>query len=245
MRRSTALVLLTAAHLQLGTPIAAQEAPTAPVTTTLTSDFGYVATSGNTEVTTMSVGEKFTRAHGRFTLEQNFSLIYGEQQGTVITNNLRTGVRVDYRVIGKFAVFAGAAFDRNAFAGIERRFAEQLGVQLRTHSSPTDTIRLEGGASLTQQTTVGGTQTQFVAARTAAVWRHAFSAASYFQQNVEFLPNLKTLDDYRLNTESSLVAPISARIGVKVSYVIRYDNLPELGFSTTDRLFTTGIQLTF
>jgi putative salt-induced outer membrane protein YdiY len=42
-----------------------------------------------------------------------------------------------------------------------------------------------------------------------------------------------------------LIAPISQRIGLKISYVIRYDNVPQAGFSTTDRLFTTGLQLTF
>ena len=239
---STLGLLSTASALVLSTA-AAQTTP-AP-TTTLTSDFGYVATSGNTEVTTMSIGEKLTRSRGRLTLEQNFSLVYGEQQGTVITNNLRTGVRGDYRVIGKFAVFSGVAFDRNVFAGIERRFTEQLGVQLRAVGSATDTLRLEGGASVTQQTAVGDVKSQYVAGRAALAWRHAFTTSSYFQQNIEILPKLSDTDDYLFNTESALVAPISARIGVKISYVIRYDNLPEPGFSTTDRLFTTGIQLTF
>jgi putative salt-induced outer membrane protein len=118
-------------------------------------------------------------------------------------------------------------------------------VQVRTIGSATDTLRIEGGVSVTQETAVGGAQSNFTAGRAAAAWRHAFTEASYFQQNLEFLPNLSDTDDYRFNTESALVAPISARIGVKLSYVIRYDNLPEPGFSTTDRLFTTGIQLTF
>ncbi|MND03960.1 hypothetical protein D3C83_240200 [compost metagenome] len=52
-------------------------------------------------------------------------------------------------------------------------------------------------------------------------------------------------DDYRLNSESSLVAPISARIGLKLSQVARFDNRPEPGFKNTDLLFTTGIQITF
>ncbi len=239
------LCLATVGALALVPRTAGAQDSVLVTTTKLTSDFGYVATSGNTEVTTMSIGEKLTRSRGRLTLEQNFSLVYGEQQGTVITNNLRTGLRADYRIIGKFALFAGGAYDRNVFAGIERRFAEQLGVQVRAVGNATDTLRLEGGASITQQTAVGGAQANFVSARAAAAWRHSFTEASYFQQNVEFAPNLKDTDDYFLNTESSLVAPISARIGIKLSYVIRYDNLPEPGFSTTDRLFTTGVQLTF
>jgi putative salt-induced outer membrane protein len=222
---------------------AQDEAPA--VVTKFTSDFGYVATSGNTAVTTMSVGEKLTQSRNRLTLEQTFALVYGEQDGIVNTNNLRAGLRADYRVDRLFAIFGGAAFDRNTFAGIERRFEEQIGVQYRALAATRDTIRVEGGGSITQQIAVGGGQTNFPSARAAGVWRHHFTPASYFQQNVEYLPNLSTPIDWRINTESSVVAPISARIGVKVSYVIRYDNLPEVGFRTTDRLFTTGVQLTY
>ena len=243
MRFPTRLRVLAAALTAVATPLAAQGPPA--VVTKFTGDFGYVATSGNTEVTTMSVGEKLTQARGRLRLEQTFSLVYGEQQGSVITNSLRTGLRADYKIGELFAFFAGAAYDRNVFAGIERRFEEQIGLQLRAIAAARDTVNFEGGGSVTQQTAVGGVQTNFPAARMAIGWRHGFTAASYFQQHVEVLPNLKDSEDWRINSESSLIAPISARIGVKVSYVIRYDNLPEVGFSTTDRLFTTGVQLTF
>ena len=33
-------------------------------------------------------------------------------------------------------------------------------------------------------------------------------------------------------------------LALKVSYAIRFDNLPEPGFETTDRLLTTALQLT-
>jgi len=244
MRSIIRLFAVAAVIAAAAAPLAAQDPPT--IVTKFTSDFGYVSTSGNTEVTTLSVGEKLTQARGRLALEQNFSLVYGEQTGTVITSNLRTGLRADYKIDALFALFGGVAYDRNAFAGIRRRFEEQIGLQFRAIAAPRDTVNFEGGGSVTQQTSTDGTESiNFPSARMAIAWRHLFSAASYFQQNVEVLPNLKDTEDWRLNTESSLIAPISARIGVKVSYVIRYDNLPEAGFTTTDRLFTTGVQLTF
>jgi putative salt-induced outer membrane protein len=237
LRRSALVAVLVAA------PLAAQDAP--EVVTKFTADFGYVTTSGNSQVTTMSVGEKLTQSRGRWAFEQTFNLVYGEQEGIVNTNFLKASLRGDYTIDKFFALFITGAFDRNTFAGIERRFEEQIGLQLRALAAPRDTVRLEGGAAITQQIAVGGAQTNFPSARAAGAWRHNFSPASYFQQNVEFLPNLKETDDWRVNTESSLVAPISARIGMKLSYVVRFDNVPEPTFKNTDRLFTTGIQLTF
>ena len=239
-----ALILLV---LVTGVARAQTTAPAAfPATVTkITADLGYVQTSGNTQVTTMNVGEKITQERGRLVLQQGFALVYGEQRDTVNTNNLRTSVRGDYKIDKLIALFIGAGFDRNTFAGIERRFEEQLGLQARIFAAAFDTLRLEGGGSFTQQIGTDGRQQNFPSARAAAGWRHVFTPAAYFQQNFEFIPNLQETEDWRVNTESSVIAPLSTRIGVKLSYVIRFDNLPEPGFAELDRLFTTGIQITF
>lgn len=240
IRSLAAAVLLSASAAALG----AQEDTTKAVYK-FKADFGYVATTGNTDVTTLSVGETWSRSKGRLSIEQAFSIVRGTQDGVENVDFLGAAVRADYKIDRWFAFFAGAAFDRNVFAGIERRFEEQLGIQWRALGTERDTLRFEGGASITQQFGTDGQQLNFPAARLATRWRHLFSPASYFQQSIELIPNLRDQDDYRVNTESSVVAPISQRIGVKISYVIRYDNVPEPTFSTTDRLFTTGIQLSF
>lgn len=237
------LLRLLAPAFVCALPLAAQEAD-APVTK-FTADFGYVSVSGNTETTTLSVGEKWTRKSGRLTLEQNFGIIRGSLAGVENTNLLRTGVRAEYTLGGHFSWYAGAGFDRNPFAGIERRFEEQAGLQYRPVANPSDTLRFEGGVSATQQTSVDGTRLNFPAARAAGAWRHQFSTDAYFIQSVEVLPNLQDGEDYRVNSESAIIAPISQRIALRLGYLIRYDNLPEPTFSTTDRLFTTAIQLTF
>ncbi len=223
---------------------AAQDAAPA-VVTKITADLGYVQTSGNTQVTTLNLGEKFTQQRGRLNLQQGFAMVYGKQRGVVTTNALRANLRGDYRIDKIFALFVGVGFDRDKFAGIERRFEENIGLQARLLGTASDTVRIEGGGSFTQQVGTDGVQKNFPAARGAASWRHVFSPAAYFQQNVEFIPNLKETEDWRVNTESAVVAPISARIGIKLAYVIRFDNLPEPGFTDTDKLFTTGIQITF
>ena len=229
-------------------PLAAQDpAPVAiPIRVTkITADLGYVSTSGNTQVTTMNVGEKLTHERGRLLFQQGFALVYGTQGDTVNTNSVRANGRMDYKIDRTFAFFFGASFDRNTFAGIKSRFEEQLGIAARVLAAPFDTIRVEGGASVTQQLGTDDMQRNFPSARAAASWRHAFTPGSYFQQNVEVIPNLRDGEDYRLNSESSLVAPISARIGLKISQVARFDNRPEPGFKDTDLLFTTGVQVTF
>ena len=59
------------------------------------------------------------------------------------------------------------------------------------------------------------------------------------------LVNLEQSEDARINSETSVVAPISQAIAMKAAYLIRFDYLPEPGFEKTDRIFTTGIQIVF
>lgn len=244
MTRPTLRAALAVSALLATAPaLVAQEAD--PVVTKITADIGYVAVSGNTQVTTFNAGEKLTQARGRLSLEQGVALVYSQQADSVITNYLRAHFRGDFKIDKLLAVFTGIAFDRNRFAGIERRFEEQLGITARILGTARDTVRVEGGGTFTQQIGTDGIQQNFPSARGALSWRHAFTAAAYFQQNVEYIPNLKETVDWRVNTESAIVAPLSSRISLKVSHVIRYDNLPQPGFMDTDRLFTSGLQITF
>ena len=57
--------------------------------------------------------------------------------------------------------------------------------------------------------------------------------------------------DLRINSETTLIAPLSAHVGMKLSYLVRFDNLPALNAAgtaplrKTDRILSSGIQISF
>jgi putative salt-induced outer membrane protein len=220
-------------------------APAEKPATSFTTDFGYVATSGNTNVSTVNIAERVVHSRGYWRFEQILGVIYGEADGAENANLLRAGLGAEYAMRPWVGVATGAAFDRNRFAGIARRTEEYLGLVFRVRHTAQDTLRLETGASLTQQLGVDGVQNNFPAGRAAAWYKRTFGASAFFLQTLEFIPNIDVTDDYRLNSESALVAPLSKRLSLKLGYLVRYDNLPEVGFETTDRIFTSGLQLSF
>jgi putative salt-induced outer membrane protein len=142
-------------------------------------------------------------------------------------------------------VFAGASFERNTFAGFRRRTDEIAGLSWKALAAAWDTLSVDAGGVLTQESDVDGTDESFPSARVAGNYKHAFTKAAYFQQLAEYLPNLESTGEYRVNTESSVVAPLSSHAGIKVGYVVRFDSDPPVGFGTTDRVLTTGVQVSF
>ncbi len=222
-----------------------------PPAAEFSSDVGFVNVSGNTSITSLSLGEKFTRRLGKWEFRQDLGAVYGETDGTETSNMWRASVRSDYGFAPHLALYARTAFDRNKFAGIKARFAKGLGAAWKVRATDIDQLNVEAGFELTQQDNLDGTSDGFSSLRAATSWKHALSKSAYVFQGLEFLPNLDEGDDYRVNSESTIVAPLSTRVAMKASYVVRYDNLPSLNAAGTaplrksDRILSTGIQVSF
>src|SRR5687768_4100537 len=215
------------------------------------TDLGFVSVSGNTSVTTLSLGEKWIRRIARWEFKQELGAVYGKTDDTETSNQWRASVRGDYGLGANLAIYARTAFDRNKFAGVKSRFAEGVGLVAKLAATDVNQLNVEGGFELTQQDNLDGTSDSFSSLRAASTWKRMFTANAYFYQGVEFLPNLDDSDDYRINSETTIVAPLSSHVAMKASYQVRFDNLPSLNAAGTaplrksDRILSTGIQLTF
>jgi putative salt-induced outer membrane protein len=230
--------------LALPSAAAAQEEPRR---FTFLASLGYVNAAGNMDFTSLTGEERvdYVTADSTWRYGQHLAAVYGKTSDSTTANALRLGGRVDRFVTSRLSAFAGVGWERNRFAGISRRLEELVGLAYLLLASPSDELRVEGGASFNQQRSVAGLSDEFVAARAAAAYKHTFFEKAYFQQLAEVLPNLETGDDLRVNAESALVAPLSDLLSLKLGYAIRYDKLPEPGFEKTDRVFSSGLQITF
>lgn len=236
---------LAGALLLAPAALAAQDPPKKPLV--VTANVAFVDAAGNTDVTTLSGDERleYGPPESGWTFAQFAAMVYGRTEGETSANSLKLGARADRALTTRLAAFGGASYERNRFAGIARRFEEIAGLAYRILDRPRDELSAELGASFNQQRNLDGIDDDFVAARVAGTYRHLFTEHAWFQQLVEFLPNLEDGDDRRINSESSLVAPLSTRFAVKVAYTVRFDNLPEPGFEKTDRILSSGLQVTF
>jgi putative salt-induced outer membrane protein YdiY len=206
------------------------------------TDVGFVNTAGNTDVTTLSVGEKLVLRGGNWEHKQQIGFVYGKQNDKQTSNLLLASWRSDFALSKSIALFGLAGFDRNTFAGISRRFEEALGVAAKLVNRPAERWGMEVGVGLNQKYATDGTHSSYSSLRAGTSFRHEFSKTSYAFQTVEYLPSLKVSADYRINSETGLVAPVSGHASLKVGYVVRFSNLPEPGHVKSDRIFTTGLQ---
>jgi putative salt-induced outer membrane protein len=237
---ATGLAILAAAAL----PLQAQEADGQ---VHLVGNLSFVNTAGNSKLTTLSGDETLRKmtTDSLWKFQQTAAAVYGRSDDSTSASAFNAGVRADRILSSRLSAFIGGNWQRNRFAGIARRFEEIAGLGFQVLNLERDQLSVEAGASFNQQRSTLGVDDNFVAARAAGAYKHLLTDKAYIQQLAEFLPNLETSKDFRLDTETSLVAPISRALALKLSYTIHFDNLPEPGFAKTDRILSSGIQVTY
>jgi putative salt-induced outer membrane protein YdiY len=207
------------------------------------ADLGVVSTSGNTDVSTLNASDALTlwTAHSN-KVSEIVNVTYGTVNNKVQTSLWTAGVRDEYtvsHVVGFYALFD---FDRNTFAGIEQRFEQGVGFAITPVTTGPHHLELDLGGSYLEQRSTAAVEDNYAAARGAVIYRYTFAKNTYIQESLEDISDLKTTSDYRINSQTDLVAPLSRHIAIKIGYGIRYANLPPPGFKTTDRLFTADLQ---
>jgi putative salt-induced outer membrane protein YdiY len=106
---------------------------------------------------------------------------------------------------------------------------------------PRHRLTTELGSQFVQQRNLEKVSDDFLAGRAAEFYRYMLKENTYVEEWFEFLPNFETNEDYRMNGEANVVAPLSRHLSLKLGYVVRFDNLPEPDVKKTDRFFTSGL----
>ncbi|HEY5218737.1 MAG TPA: DUF481 domain-containing protein [Gemmatimonadaceae bacterium] len=216
-----------------------------PSRTSFTADVGYVSSSGNTRFSTASLGDRIVKSRDAWTFTQVARYVYGQLSGNETASELQLQGRVDYAFTEHFGVFGGVEDGRNTFAGFRARTNEFTGVAWKAIETHTDSLNFDAGGEYTQETDDNRAKIHYPAARLATSYQHEFSSTASFLQTVEFVPDLRADAGRRANSETTVVAPVSTHVAIKIYYTIRYENRPPIGFGTTDRLLTMGLQFEF
>jgi putative salt-induced outer membrane protein len=236
-------VLVMSALLISGSqrPAIAQDvAPDKP--TKVAADAAYISTNGNSEVTTISGGDKLEHKHANWLFTQEARAVYGNVDGVETTAKYGAGLRGDYLVSQRLSSYLLGTWRREPFAGISRQFDEGVGLSWHAVVSKPHEVDLEGGAGLSQRLDTLHDQSDFGTARAGARYKYSFTEKAFLETKGSYLFNLKDADDSQGYGSVALIAPITGGFSMKFGYDVSYRNKPLPGLKTTDSSFSAGIQ---
>jgi putative salt-induced outer membrane protein YdiY len=232
-----AMTILLAAPLSAAAEDAAKEKPTK-----VAVDGAYVKTGGNTDVTSISGGDKLAHTNGSWVFTQEARAVWGETDGVETAGRYSASLRSDFHVAPRLSVYGLGSWRRDVFAGISRQFDEGLGLSWHAVAAKQDEVDLEGGAGLLQRLDTQHVQDDFSTGRAGARYKHSFTEKSYFEGRGSYVLNLQDSQDSQGDGSMAIVAPISGGLSMKLGYDVNYRNRPLPGLEKTDTTFSAGIQ---
>jgi len=235
-------ILGIAAFLALAPVTAFSQDEAKAKATKVAADLAYIKTGGNTEVTTVSTGDKLEHKMADWLFTQDARAVWGETDGVETAGRYDASLRADYLFSKPVSAYALGAWDRNTFAGISRQFEEGIGLSWHVTATAPHKLDLDGGVGLIQRRTTLAASEDFTTARTGLLYQYHFTEKAYFEAHGAYLFNLDDGEDGQGEAQLALVAPISGAFSMKLGYDLSYRNRPLPGLEKLDTTFSAGIQ---
>jgi len=243
--RWTGFVLAVALVALTGTREAAAQDASPPDSTVGLIDLGYVQTSGNTDVQTITGRERIEHYTGAWTFAQELTAIQGETSDIETTARYTALLRGGYDLSKRIGLYLQGQWRREPYAGLSSQFDEGFGATLHAIRPNPHELDIESGLGMLQRTLTSAVEENFATARFAARYRYRFTDKAIASARGEYLMNLEDTGDGELHAVFGVIAPITSGISMRVSYDVYTRTEPNPGFEKTDTTFDTGIQISF
>lgn len=205
----------------------------------------WVQSNGNSNTSTGGVDFLYKGTFGAWGLEGAASLLRSEQDDELTAERYGAGLRGTYALSERWKAFAGAAWLKDQFAGLDSRLVLDGGVQYALLTGPDHTLDLVGGLSWTSDEPVIGESTSSFGAVAGVDYAWIISQSAKLTDRFRFYPSFEESDDWRVVNEFAVEAAIVSNLALKVAYLFRYDNEPVPGFVKTDSTVSTSLVMKF
>ena len=237
-------MMVFAALLAFAAPALAQ-APDRPDSTVGIVDLGFVKTTGNTVVQTITGRERVEHFTGPWSFAQELTALQGETRDVETAARYTALLRAGYDFSERLGSYVLGEWRREPYAGLSHQFDESAGLVFHAVRPNPHEVDFEAGLGLLQREFTSRIEENFATARFGTRYRYHFSEKATFSARADYTMNLEDTGDGDLHAVFGLVAPLTAGISMRVGYDVYHRTEPPVGFEKTDTTLDTGIQLRF
>lgn len=206
------------------------------------AELGYLATSGNTE--TSSLNAKLTMGFEALRWRHGLTaaVVKAEDSGATTAERYQFGAKSDYKFNEFDYLFVTVNWEQDEFAGFSQRTSEAIGYGRRLLASDLHRLEVELGAGARQTDLVLGPSLDESIVRAAAKYRWSFAANAGFDQALV----VEQGDENRyLESVSALTAQLTGSLNLKLSYTIKSNSEVAPGLERTDTYTAIAIEYGF
>ncbi len=210
MKLHTALI---AAALIAPVSLMAQEEPEGPWSGKAT--LGYLATSGNTENSTLNTGVEVGYKTGQWEHLAKASAISASEDDINTAEAYTAGWKSVWNITDANFVFGQLDWRKDVFGAFDTQFSQTIGYGRRLIKTDKHLLNIEAGLGARQSETQDGISESEAIFRGGAYYKWLFSETAEFRQDM-------TVESGSDNTYLESVSAVSARLVGKVALVASY-----------------------
>lgn len=236
VRRSLAVMVVV---LAAGLPAIAEDAPKSPWTGS--AELSYVATSGNTDTSSLGLGGELHYKPGTWTYDFKVSYVEAETDGVKTAEKLGALFGASRPITERLDYYARIAYLSDEFSGIDANYSGDTGVAWKALTGEKQFLDLGAGVGYTSESRTIGEDSDFATGTVFAKYKYAFSKSAEFTDNANYIHDFENSDNWRFLNSAAVTAAINSIFSLKAYYNTVHLNEPVAGFDKTDT--TSGVSL--
>ncbi|MBF0193055.1 MAG: DUF481 domain-containing protein [Magnetococcales bacterium] len=211
------------------------------------AEFSYVTTSGNSDTQNLALKNSLEyQLTKKVKLKWDVSALRGESDGTLSSESYATSLRTDYDYSKSLFVFLVTGWEKDEFAGVKSKLFIGPGAGYNILSGPKHTMATEAGINYVQEEFTNDTDNSYANGRLFGEYGYQFNEKSKFTQTLEYLHDFDEVDNFNVNSETSVTTAFTDIFSLKVGYTVKYDNEPlSSAYKKTDSVLAATLLANF
>jgi putative salt-induced outer membrane protein len=206
----------------------------------------WVATSGNTDTTTLGLDFGLNRKPEPWGLELVARGNQADNDGETTAENYLVSARAVRKLSKRWEAFGGLAWARDPFAGFDSQTVASAGATYIAVESERQLLSFDMGLAYTWEDRVPPAEdVNFAGGLLGLTWEWKLGANSKLTERLVFLPNFDDTDDWRLQSLTAIESTINDWLALRFGFDLRYRNQPIDGADSTDTTSTASVVFNF
>jgi putative salt-induced outer membrane protein YdiY len=201
--------------------------------------------SGNTDRSGLSVGADAQRRGERDRFSMRFLYNIAQENGSMTTRNAFGALQYDYFFTKRSYGYLGVELLNDTFKDLNLRTVVGPGAGYQVWETPARALSLEAGLAYFSEDLRSQEDKSWMTLRLAGTFRAKLFDRLEFTDKVVLYPSLKSFSDFTLRNEAALLTAIGSGWAMKLADILDYVNNPPAGTTSTDSIFTAGLQYAF
>lgn len=209
------------------------------------AELSFNNTTGNSRTQTTSAKDSFKYDWTHYGLQLDGGAFGASNREGVTAENYFASEKVTRKLNENNYLFENFKWDKDRFAGIRDRYNFTGGFGRKLLNLPADTLSFEGGVGYLNTDFYSAPRQDAPSGRLYAKYVHHFNEHTSFSQDAEYVPELTTIHNYLVNTETALTAALNSYLSVKTAYDWKRNNNPPAGAVKDDTLTSIALVVNY